>query len=117
MVQSCTMKTSFKILPGTVRPHKEFNDPIDEITHPAKAKREILEYIQEELLVLNFYRTHFLYFIVVILLCSVIVYGEGLANDPDEIGGSRLRYVDALFLCCSAMTTTGELDRKHPLSL
>jgi hypothetical protein len=103
------MKTTLKILPDTVRPHKEFNDPIDEITHPAEAKRHILEYIQEELLVLNFYRTHFLYFLLVITICSAIVYGEGVANDPDEISGSKLRYVDALFLCCSAMTTTGKL--------
>lgn len=47
------------------------------------------------------------YFLVVIAISSVIMYGEGLANDKDEIGGTKLRYIDALFLCTSAMTTTG----------
>jgi len=48
-----------------------------------------------------------LYFIVVILISSVIVYGEGLANASTQDDGSKLQYIDALFLCCSAMTTTG----------
>jgi len=77
------------------------------ITDPERAKRRSWRYLREDVLKLNFYRSHMLYFIIVILISSVIVYGEGLANDPQENNGSKLRYIDALFLCCSAMTTTG----------
>ena len=56
---------------------------------------------------LNFYRVHMLYFVIVIAVSSVILYGEGRANDPGEIGGQPFRYIDALFMCASAMTTTG----------
>lgn len=48
------------------------------------------------------------YFIIVILLSSGIIYGAGIVEDPSEINGSVLSYIDALFLSCSAMTTTGE---------
>jgi len=47
------------------------------------------------------------YFVLVIMIASVICYGEGLANASHEVDGSKLRYIDALFLCTSAMTTTG----------
>jgi len=41
------------------------------------------------------------------MITSVICYGQGLANASIEVEGSKLRYIDALFLCASAMTTTG----------
>ena len=50
-----------------------------------------------------------LYFILVIAISSVIVYGEGVKNGPKEYSGSHMSYMDALFLTCSAMTTTGML--------
>jgi hypothetical protein len=81
-------------------------DRLDSIKHPAEAKRHLLKYIFQDVLVLNFYRTHMLYFIGIIAISSVIVYGEGLANGSHEIQGKRLRYVDALFLCCSAAVRT-----------
>lgn len=97
-----------RIFPGTVPPSEPFRDPIDELRHPEQAKEHILDYIRNEVLVLNFYRTHMLYFIIVIFIASAIVYGEGAANDPTQIDGGKLRYIDALFLCTSGMTTTGE---------
>jgi Trk-type K+ transport system membrane component len=112
------MKNPLKIFPGTVEPPIEIRDPVDEFRHPKEAKKHFASYVRNEILVLNFYRTHMIYFIVVILISSVILYGEGIANDSDEISGSRLRYIDSLFLCCSAMTTTGKCLRnvcKHRL--
>ncbi|OAL57355.1 potassium transport protein-like protein 1 [Pyrenochaeta sp. DS3sAY3a] len=81
-------------------------DPVDELRSPQKAKEDFKEYLRKEVR-LNFYRAHMLYFIGVIAISSVIVYGQGLANGPKEVGGAHLTYMDALFLCCSAMTTTG----------
>ncbi|KAL1310526.1 hypothetical protein AAFC00_000810 [Neodothiora populina] len=57
---------------------------------------------------LNFYRLHLIYFIFVILLSSVILYGSttnGNSGNAEE--EFRLRYIDALFLCASAMTSAG----------
>lgn len=48
----------------------------------------------------NFYRLHLCYFIAAILVSSVIIWG---ANTADF----RVAYVDALFLCCSAMCNVG----------
>ncbi|KAG8531779.1 uncharacterized protein KY384_003415 [Bacidia gigantensis] len=63
---------------------------------------------QKQLFHPNFYRVHLSYFILVILLSSVIVYGSGVdGNSHDEEARFRLRYIDALFLCTSAMTNTG----------
>lgn len=84
-------------------------DPLNELQRPQKAKDDIVKYLKEELFKLNFYRAHMLYFVVVIALSSVIVYVQGLADGPEMPGGAHLQYVDALFLCCSAMTTTGKL--------
>jgi hypothetical protein len=86
---------------------EDMPDAIDELRHPQQAKDDFVKYLKEEVFKLNFYRAHMLYFIVVIGISSVIVYGEGLANGPGEVGGSHSTYTDALFLCCSAMTTTG----------
>jgi hypothetical protein len=83
-------------------------DPLDELHNPQKAKDDFVKYMKEEVFTLNFYRAHMLYFIVVIALSSVVVYGQGRADGPRELGGAHLTYVDALFLCCSAMTTTGK---------
>lgn len=80
---------------------------IEDVKDPEKAKRDIFQYIHDEVFRLNFYRLHMLYFLIVIAISSVIVYGEGLANASDEIDGNKLRYIDALFLTTSAMTTTG----------
>jgi hypothetical protein len=83
-------------------------DTVEELQHPREAKRHFLAYLRDEILTLNFYRAHMLYFVVVIAISSVIVYGEGVANGPKELGQSHLTYMDALFLACSAMTTTGK---------
>lgn len=57
---------------------------------------------------LNFYRLHLGYFVLTLILSSVIVYGSGVnRNSDDEEAKFRLRYIDALFLCTSAMTNTG----------
>ncbi|OQU95897.1 hypothetical protein CLAIMM_02057 [Cladophialophora immunda] len=48
----------------------------------------------------NFYRIHLLYFIAAILVSSAILWGSSTAD-------FKLRYVDALFLCCSAMCNVG----------
>ncbi|KAL1595734.1 hypothetical protein SLS60_009423 [Paraconiothyrium brasiliense] len=83
-------------------------DSTDDVPSPHKAKQHFIRYIRNELLTLNFYRAHMLYFIVVIAISSVIVYGEGVKNGPkDGYYDSHLSYMDALFLTCSAMTTTG----------
>lgn len=83
-------------------------DPLDELRNPRKAKDDFVKYMKEEVFKLNFYRAHMLYFIVVIAISSVVVYGQGLADGPEELGGAHITYTDALFLCCSAMTTTGK---------
>jgi hypothetical protein len=83
-------------------------DPVDELRSPRKARDDFIRYLREEVFRLNFYRAHMLYVIIVIAISSVIVYGEGIANGPKEIGDAHLTYMDALFLCCSAMTTTGD---------
>lgn len=49
---------------------------------------------------LNFYRLHLLYFILVIVVSSVILYGSNTA-------GFSLAYIDAIFLCTSAMCSIG----------
>jgi hypothetical protein len=81
--------------------------PIDELRHPRKAKNDFLKYLRKEITTLNFFRSHMLYFILVIALSSVIVYGAGIARGPTAHGQDHLTYVDALFLCTSAMSTTG----------
>ncbi|KAK5172204.1 uncharacterized protein LTR77_003842 [Saxophila tyrrhenica] len=48
----------------------------------------------------NFYRIHLLYFILTILITSVILYGSNTAS-------FQIGYADALFLCTSAMCNTG----------
>ena len=85
----------------------EMHDPIEELRNPRQVKNDFLKYLKEEVFKLNFYRAHMLYFIIVIAISSVIVYGQGRANGPEEVGGAHLTYTDALFLSCSAMTTTG----------
>lgn len=56
----------------------------------------------------NFYRVHVLYFIFTILLASVILWGSGAnGNSNNEEAHFALSYIDALFLCSSAMTNTG----------
>ena len=57
---------------------------------------------------LNFFRVHILYFIFTIILSSIIVYGSGVdGNSNNEEARFRLRYIDAIFLCTSAMTNSG----------
>ena len=81
---------------------------IEDVKHPQKGKAALVEWFKNEVWQLNYYRAHMLYFIVVILIFSLIVYGEDLANNDHGVNGDKLRYIDALFLCCSAMTTTGK---------
>jgi hypothetical protein len=84
-------------------------DPVEELQRkPKEAKKRFLAYLKDEILTLNFYRAHMLYFIIVIAVSSVIVYGEGVKNGPKELRDSHLSYMNALFLTCSAMTTTGK---------
>ncbi|KAJ4339648.1 hypothetical protein N0V87_003089 [Didymella glomerata] len=83
-------------------------DPVEKLQqNPREAKNHFLKYLKDEFFTLNFYRAHMLYFIVVIAISSAIVYGEGVRNGPKEYRDSHLSYMDALFLTCSAMTTTG----------
>ncbi|KAH9862760.1 hypothetical protein J1614_010853 [Plenodomus biglobosus] len=82
-------------------------DPMEELRDPRKAKDNFVRYMRHEFFRLNFYRAHMLYFVVVIAISSVIVYGQGRANGPKEVGNEHLTYMNALFLTCSAMTTTG----------
>ncbi|CAD0093502.1 unnamed protein product, partial [Aureobasidium vineae] len=57
---------------------------------------------------LNFYRLHLCYFIFTILLSSIIVYGSTTnGNSSNAQEQFDLRYIDALFLCASAMTNSG----------
>jgi len=57
---------------------------------------------------LNFYRLHLYYFIFTILLSSIIVYGSTTnGNSGNAQDQFNLRYIDALFLCASAMTNSG----------
>lgn len=57
---------------------------------------------------INFYRVHVFYFIFTILLASVILWGSGAnGNSNNEAARFALSYIDALFLCSSAMTNTG----------
>ena len=57
---------------------------------------------------INFYRVHVFYFLSTILLSSVIVYGSGVnGNTANAEAKFKLRYIDAFFLCASAMTNTG----------
>lgn len=49
---------------------------------------------------LNFYRLHLLYFILTTLVSSTILYGANTS-------GFHVRYIDALFLCASALCNVG----------
>ncbi|KAH7066256.1 potassium transport protein-like protein 1 [Paraphoma chrysanthemicola] len=82
-------------------------DANDELPGPRKAKDDFVKYLRHEVFTLNFYRAHMLYFIVVIAISSVILYGVGIARGPKEFRDDHITYVDAVFLCASAMTTTG----------
>ena len=76
--------------------------------NPAKHFESLLATIHTRVFHLNYFRLHLSYFILVILLSSVIVYGSGVnSNSDDEEATFYLTYVDALFLCTSAMTSTG----------
>lgn len=84
------------------------SESINELSSPRKAKDHFLKYLRYEVFTLNFYRLHMLYFIVVIAIASVIVYGAGISHGPKGYyGDAHVTYMDALFLCTSAMTTTG----------
>ena len=76
--------------------------------NPAKHVESLLSTIHTRVFHLNYFRLHLSYFVFVILLSSVIVYGSGVnGNSNDEEASFYLTYVDALFLCTSAMTSTG----------
>lgn len=83
-------------------------DPLEELQSPRKARDDFIKYMKNEVFRLNFYRAHMLYFIIVIFVSSLVVYGQGRADGPKELGSAHMTYTDALFLCCSAMTTTGK---------
>lgn len=57
---------------------------------------------------MNFYRGHIIYFVVTIIVSSIIIYGSGInGNSDDAEAFFKLRYIDAIFLCTSAMTNAG----------
>lgn len=57
---------------------------------------------------MNFYRGHIIYFLLTIMLSSIIMYGSGINGNSDDAQESfKLRYIDAVFLCTSAMTNAG----------
>ena len=57
---------------------------------------------------MNFYRVHIIYFLLTIILSSIIMYGSGVdGNSGDAEASFKLRYIDAIFLCASAMTNAG----------
>ena len=57
---------------------------------------------------MNFYRFHVLYFLLTIIISSIIMYGSGINGNSDDAEALfRLRYIDAIFLCTSAMTAGG----------
>ena len=57
---------------------------------------------------LNFYRVHIIYFVLTILLSSIIMYGSNINGNSDDAEATfQLRYIDAIFLCAGAMTNTG----------
>jgi hypothetical protein len=87
--------------------HTNMPDPIEELRNPRKAKDDLVKYLRQEIFTLNFYRAHMLYFVIVIAISSVVLYGAGIAHGPKAYGKDHLTYMDALFLCASAMTTTG----------
>lgn len=80
----------------------------DQFPKPKDGNSKLLQRLRGEIFQLNFYRGHMAYFVVVILICSVIMYGSGIADNPKEAYGGRLEYIDALFICTSAMTSTGK---------
>lgn len=82
-------------------------DPFEELPNPREVKEGFVKYLRNDLFTLNFYRAHMLYFIIVIIISSVIMYGVGITHGPPEFRDDHLTYMDALFLCASAMTTTG----------
>ena len=93
-------------------------DPVEELQRkPKEAKKRFLAYLKDEVWALNFYRAHMLYFIIVIVVSSVIVYVEGVKNGPKEFRDSHLSYMDALFLTCSAMTTTGKFSARFTTAI
>ena len=97
---------------------RAMSDPVEELQrNPREAKNRFLTYLKDDFFRLNFYRAHMLYFVVVIAISSVIVYGEGVKNGPKEYRDSHLSYMDALFLTCSAMTTTGKCYSRRSLQL
>lgn len=55
---------------------------------------------REALFHLNFYRIHLLYFILVIITSSGILYGSSTSS-------YNISYIDALYLCTSAMCNVG----------
>ena len=68
---------------------------------------KVWQSVRGEVFQLNFYRLLLAYFLITILISSVILFGSGIADDPTEDYGGHLNYIDALFLCTSAMTATG----------
>lgn len=65
--------------------------------------KSIITSLRRRFFSLSFYPLHIRYFVVTILISSIIIYCSG----GNEQAHFRLRYIDALFLCASAMTCTG----------
>ncbi|USP76206.1 hypothetical protein yc1106_03480 [Curvularia clavata] len=84
------MSSFWQRLDDNVDDESVMTDPLDELQNPRKAKDDFIKYMKEEVFRLNFYRAHMLYFIVVIALSSVVVYGQGLADGPRELCDAHL---------------------------
>ncbi|KAL8673630.1 MAG: hypothetical protein Q9168_001936 [Polycauliona sp. 1 TL-2023] len=78
-----------------------------QVNKPKVTVRKLWQMFREKVFQLNFYRVHMAYFLITILVSSLILWGSGLAADPKQYYGSNLEYIDALFLCTSAMTSCG----------
>ncbi|KAI1085549.1 cation transport protein-domain-containing protein [Whalleya microplaca] len=66
----------------------------------------VIHAARQRVIRLNFYRCHMAYFVFVILICSIVLYGSN-TGPVGEAGHYEIRYIDAFFLAASSMTTTG----------
>ena len=78
------------------------------VTMMSRVNIRIASSSQRGWLEMNFYRLHVIYFLLTIIISSIIIYGSGInGNSGDAEATFKLRYIDAVFLCASAMCNTG----------
>ncbi|KAL8990308.1 MAG: hypothetical protein Q9169_008154 [Polycauliona sp. 2 TL-2023] len=86
------------------------DDGRSQATNDKVTGRNIWQTFREEGFQLNFYRVHMAYFVITISVSSLILWASGLTSDSEEYYGDDLHYIDALFLCTSAMTASVNLN-------